>query len=85
MLNISYFGRVFEREGVKVVVDDISYDFVKGATIDYVEELIRSAFVVRDSFSVFLLLCDSFIENLSTICHTFTSENLSGHLSDFHK
>ncbi|XVE96432.1 hypothetical protein REPUB_Repub02eG0221300 [Reevesia pubescens] len=38
--------RVFEREGVKVVVDNISYDFVKGATVDYVEELIRSAFVV---------------------------------------
>ena len=39
-------GRVFEREGVKLVVDNISYDFVKGATVDYVEELIRSAFVV---------------------------------------
>ncbi|KAK8531917.1 hypothetical protein V6N13_131275 [Hibiscus sabdariffa] len=38
--------RVFVREGVKLVVDDISYDFVKGATVDYVEELIRSAFVV---------------------------------------
>ncbi|GMJ12046.1 hypothetical protein like AT5G03905 [Hibiscus trionum] len=38
--------RVFVREGVKLVIDDISYDFVKGATVDYVEELIRSAFVV---------------------------------------
>ncbi|OMO68368.1 FeS cluster biogenesis [Corchorus olitorius] len=38
--------RVFEKEGVKLVVDDISYDFVKGATVDFVEELIRSAFVV---------------------------------------
>ncbi|CAI0462291.1 unnamed protein product [Linum tenue] len=38
--------RVFEKEGVKLVVDNISYDFVKGATIDYVEELIRSAFQV---------------------------------------
>ncbi|OVA06016.1 FeS cluster biogenesis [Macleaya cordata] len=38
--------RVFEKEGVKLVVDKISYDFVKGATIDYVEELIRSAFLV---------------------------------------
>ncbi|XP_031274264.1 iron-sulfur assembly protein IscA-like 2, mitochondrial isoform X2 [Pistacia vera] len=38
--------RVFEKEGVKLVIDNISYDFVKGATIDYVEELIRSAFVV---------------------------------------
>ncbi|XP_038895338.1 iron-sulfur assembly protein IscA-like 2, mitochondrial isoform X2 [Benincasa hispida] len=38
--------RVCEKQGVKLVVDNISYDFVKGATIDYVEELIRSAFVV---------------------------------------
>ncbi|XP_022746191.1 iron-sulfur assembly protein IscA-like 2, mitochondrial [Durio zibethinus] len=38
--------RVFEKEGIKLLVDNISYDFVKGATIDYVEELIRSAFLV---------------------------------------
>lgn len=38
--------RVFEKDGVKLVVDSISYDFVKGATVDYEEELIRSAFLV---------------------------------------
>ncbi|KAH7663434.1 FeS cluster insertion protein [Dioscorea alata] len=38
--------RVFEKDGVELVVDNISYDFVKGATVDYVEELIRSAFQV---------------------------------------
>ncbi|OWM79090.1 iron-sulfur assembly protein IscA-like 2, mitochondrial [Punica granatum] len=38
--------RVIEKDGVKLVIDDISYDFVKGATVDYVEELIRSAFQV---------------------------------------
>lgn len=38
--------RIFEQEGVKLVVDNISFDFVKGATVDYVEELIRSAFQV---------------------------------------
>ncbi|ESQ40304.1 hypothetical protein EUTSA_v10014896mg [Eutrema salsugineum] len=41
--------RVFERNGVKLVVDNVSYDFVKGATVDYVEELIRSAFVVAEN------------------------------------
>ncbi|VVB13119.1 unnamed protein product [Arabis nemorensis] len=41
--------RVFEKNGVKLVVDSVSYDFVKGATIDYVEELIRSAFVVAEN------------------------------------
>uniref|UniRef100_A0A5B6ZC97 Core domain-containing protein n=1 Tax=Davidia involucrata TaxID=16924 RepID=A0A5B6ZC97_DAVIN len=38
--------RIFERNGAKLVVDKISFDFVKGATVDYVEELIRSAFQV---------------------------------------
>lgn len=38
--------RVFERDGSKLVVDDISFPFVKGATVDYAEELIRSAFTV---------------------------------------
>lgn len=42
--------RVFEKNGVKLVVDNVSYDFVKGATVDYVEELIRAAFVVKSSF-----------------------------------
>ncbi|KAK8470895.1 hypothetical protein PHAVU_003G095500 [Phaseolus vulgaris] len=41
--------RVFEREGTKLVIDNISYEFVKGATVDYVEELIRSAFVVTEN------------------------------------
>ncbi|WOK99798.1 hypothetical protein Cni_G08510 [Canna indica] len=38
--------RIFEKDGVKLVVDNVSYDFVKGATVDYVEELIRCAFQV---------------------------------------
>ncbi|XP_052174355.1 iron-sulfur assembly protein IscA-like 2, mitochondrial isoform X2 [Diospyros lotus] len=36
--------RIFEKDGAKLVVDKISFDFVKGSTVDYVEELIRSAF-----------------------------------------
>ncbi|MCL7046106.1 hypothetical protein MKW94_006946 [Papaver nudicaule] len=41
--------RVFVKEGVKLVVDKSSYGLVKGATVDYVEELIRSAFVVTEN------------------------------------
>ncbi|KAK4766409.1 hypothetical protein SAY87_008051 [Trapa incisa] len=44
--SINKDDRVFEKDGVKLIIDDISYDFVKGATVDYVEELIRSAFQV---------------------------------------
>ncbi|XP_036398689.1 iron-sulfur cluster assembly 2 homolog, mitochondrial [Megalops cyprinoides] len=38
--------RVFEQDGVGVIVDQDSLEFVKGATLDYSEELIRSSFQV---------------------------------------
>jgi iron-sulfur cluster assembly accessory protein len=37
---------VFSRDGCDVVVDDSSIEFVRGATVDFEEEMIRSAFVV---------------------------------------
>lgn len=38
--------RVFEKRGVSVIVDPDSLEFVKGATVDYTSELIRSSFQV---------------------------------------
>ncbi|KAK0054847.1 iron-sulfur cluster assembly 2 mitochondrial [Biomphalaria pfeifferi] len=35
---------IFERDGVKVVIDKMSLDFVRGATLDFYHELIRSSF-----------------------------------------
>jgi iron-sulfur cluster assembly accessory protein len=40
---------VFERDGARVVVDDISFEFVRGATIDYVEEMIKSSFAISNN------------------------------------
>jgi iron-sulfur cluster assembly accessory protein len=37
---------VVEKDGVHVVIDSSSFDLVKGSTIDFKQELIRSAFAV---------------------------------------
>ena len=39
---------VFERDGVKVVVDDVSLDLLAGAQLDYKDELIGSYFAVEN-------------------------------------
>lgn len=41
--------KVFEKDGVKIAIDVDSLEFLKGSTIDYHEELIRSAFRVIDN------------------------------------
>lgn len=37
---------VIEKDGMEVVVDESSLELIKGSTIDYTQELIRSAFSV---------------------------------------
>lgn len=37
---------MFAQGGVQLVVDPVSYEFVKGATVDYTTDIIRSAFEV---------------------------------------
>ena len=41
--------KIFEKEGSKVVVDQGSFELLKGSTIDYVEEMMRSAFAVMNN------------------------------------
>lgn len=38
---------MFEREGVQVVCDTVSMDFLSGAVIEFEDSLMRSAFQVR--------------------------------------
>ena len=40
--------RVFERDGVKVVIDETSLDLLAGSEIDYAEEMVGSAFKVNN-------------------------------------
>ncbi len=40
--------REFERDGVKVVIDEVSLDLMAGAEIDFVEDLIGASFQIRN-------------------------------------
>jgi iron-sulfur cluster insertion protein len=40
--------RAFERDGITLVVDEISLELVKGAEVDYVEDMMGAAFQVKN-------------------------------------
>jgi iron-sulfur cluster insertion protein len=39
---------IFERDGVGVVVDDVSLDLLNGAEIDFIEDLMGASFQIRN-------------------------------------
>lgn len=39
-----FIFRFIEKDNVKVIIDKASIDFIKGSTLDYIEELIKSGF-----------------------------------------
>merc|ERR1719284_869773 len=39
----------FERDGARIVVDSVSLDLVRGSTVDYVQEMIRSSFAIMNN------------------------------------
>jgi len=40
--------RIYERDGIKLVVDEVSLTLLGGAEVDYVEELVGASFQVRN-------------------------------------
>lgn len=40
--------RIFERNGVKVVIDDTSLELLAGAEIDFVEDLVGASFQIKN-------------------------------------
>lgn len=40
------FCRLFDKDGAKVVIDATSFELVKGATVDYEQDMMRSAFAI---------------------------------------
>ena len=39
---------LIERDGARVLVDDVSLDLLKGSVIDYVEDMIGASFAIRN-------------------------------------
>jgi iron-sulfur cluster insertion protein len=39
---------IFEQDGTRIVVDDLSLEFVKGSEVDFIEQLIGTSFVIRN-------------------------------------
>ncbi len=40
--------RTIERDGAKVLIDDMSWEYLRGAKVDYVDELIGSRFEIAN-------------------------------------
>ncbi|XP_001599351.1 iron-sulfur cluster assembly 2 homolog, mitochondrial [Nasonia vitripennis] len=47
--SINKDDKVFQKDGAKIVIDSTSLEYIKGSTIEYHTELIRSAFRITDN------------------------------------
>ncbi|MFZ6026325.1 MAG: iron-sulfur cluster insertion protein ErpA [Chloroflexota bacterium] len=51
--------QVFEQYGVRVVIDEVSIEYLRGATVDYVDELMGSGFKIHNPNAVSTCGCGS--------------------------
>jgi len=57
--NIRPEDQVFEQHGVKVVVDEISISYLRGASIDYVDEIMGGGFKIENPNAISSCGCGS--------------------------
>jgi iron-sulfur cluster assembly accessory protein len=57
--NIRDSDLTFEQHGVKVVVDEVSINYLRGATVDYVDEIMGSGFKIDNPNAVSSCGCGS--------------------------
>lgn len=57
--NVRETDLVYEQQDVKVVVDEISIDYLRGSTIDYVDDLMGSGFKIENPNAVASCGCGS--------------------------
>ncbi|HEY5720065.1 MAG TPA: iron-sulfur cluster assembly accessory protein [Gammaproteobacteria bacterium] len=46
----SLYDRVFDRDGLKLYIDSVALNYLRGAEIDYVEQGMGASFVFRNAF-----------------------------------
>ena len=49
VLGLEEDDKVFEQDGQQVVVDAVSLDLIRGSTLDFVQEMIRSSFAILNN------------------------------------
>jgi iron-sulfur cluster assembly protein len=56
---------IFEQNGIKVVVDEVSINYLRGATIDYVDEIMGSGFKIDNPNAVSTCGCGNSFKTAS--------------------
>ena len=61
--------QVFEKDGIKVIIDPMSLRYLEGAEVDYKEDLMGGGFAIKNPNAVSSCGCG----------HSFTTEGQGGH------